>query len=68
MEHDKKITGVDSSNESTDIKSDTGGMGATDKADGMATIEEVIAEAERDISEGTELLAGTETETENTQD
>ena len=34
----------------------------------MALIEEAIAEAERDIAEGTELLSGTETETEYTRD
>ena len=34
----------------------------------MALIEEAIAEAERYIVEGTELLAGTETKTEDTRD
>ena len=32
----------------------------------MALIEDAIAEAERDVKEGTELLVGTETETEDT--
>ena len=31
----------------------------------MVLIEEAVAEAERDIAEGTELLAGTETKTED---
>ena len=66
--HNKKIIGVDSNNESTGIKSESGSTGATDKADEMAIIEEAIAESERDIAEGTELLAGTETETEDTWD
>ena len=43
-------------------------MGATDKADEMALIEEAIAESEWDITEGTEILAGTESKTEDTQD
>ena len=34
----------------------------------MALIEEAIVEAEQDIAEGTELLVGTETKTEDTQD
>ena len=34
----------------------------------MEIIEEAIAEAEQDIAEGPELLAGTETETEDTRD
>ena len=38
--------------------------GSTDKADELALIEEATAEAERDIAEGTDLLAGTETKTE----
>ena len=33
----------------------------------MALIEEAIVEAERDITEGTDILAGTETETEDTR-
>ena len=44
-----------------------GSTGATDKAYEMAIIEEVIAEAERDIAERTGILAGTETETEDAQ-
>ena len=39
--------------------------GETDKADEMELIGEAIVEAERDIVEGTDLLAGTETETED---
>ena len=61
VRHDDKTTGVDSDNESTE----SGSTGATDKEDGMALIEEAIAEAERDIAEGTDILAGTETETED---
>ena len=34
----------------------------------MALIEEAKAEAERDIAEGTELISGTETKTEDTRD
>ena len=34
----------------------------------MELIEEAIEEAERDIAEGTYLLAGNETETEDTRD
>ena len=33
----------------------------------MSLIEEAIAKVERDITEGTDLLAGTETETEDTR-
>ena len=66
--HDDKITGVDSDNDRTGIKSESGSMGATYKADEMALIEEAISEAERDIVEGTYLLAGTETKTEDTWD
>ena len=33
----------------------------------MEIIEEAIAKAEQDIAEGTDLLAGTETETEDTR-
>ena len=39
--------------------------GETDESDEMALIEEAISEVERDIAEGTDLLAGTETETED---
>ena len=60
VRHDDKTTGVDSNNESTEL----GSTGATDKADELALIEEAIEEAERDIVEGTDLLAGTETKTE----
>ena len=42
-------------------------MGATDEADKLALIEEAISEAERDIVEATDLLEGTETETEEAQ-
>ena len=59
--HNDKITGVDSDNENMELVS----KGATDKADEMALIEEAIAEEERDIAEGTDLLAGTETKTED---
>ena len=65
MRHDNKSTGVDSDNESIGVKSESISRGSTDKADEMALIEEAIAEAERDIAEGTDLLAGTETETED---
>ena len=58
--HDEKITGVDSDNESTELVS----TGATDETDELALIEGATSEAERDIAEGTDLLAGTETETE----
>ena len=37
----------------------------TDEANEMSLIEEATAEAERDIAKGTDLLAGTETETED---
>ena len=60
VRHDDKTTGVDSNNESTEL----GSTGATDKADELALIEEAIEEAERDIVEGTDILAGTETKTE----
>ena len=39
-------------------------MVSTDRADELALIEGAIAEAERDITEATDILAGTETETE----
>ena len=63
MRHGGKIAGVDSDNK----RSESGSTGATDKADKMALIEEAITEAERDIAEGTDLLAGTETGTEDTR-
>ena len=58
---------MDSDNDSMGVKSESGSTGATDEADEMALIEEAIAEADRDITKGTDLLAGTETETEDTQ-
>ena len=60
VQHDNKITGVDSDNEITE----SGSTGTTDKADELALIEEGISEEEWDIVEGTDLLSGTETETE----
>ena len=42
-------------------------MGETDKADEISLIEEDISEADQDIAEGTELIAGTETKTEETR-
>ena len=66
VRHDDKITGVGRDNKSTGVKSESGSMGATDKAYEMAIIEEAIEESDRDIAEGTDLLAGTETETEDT--
>ena len=68
VQHNDKSTGVDSDNKRMGIKSESGSMGATDEADRMALIEKAIAEAERDITEGTELLARTETKTEDTWD
>ena len=41
---------------------------ATDKANDMSIFDEYTAEAERDSAEGTDILAGTETETEDTRD
>ena len=67
VQHSNKSTGVDSNIESTGIKLESGSTGATDKVDEIALIEEAIAEAERDIVEGTELLAMTEAETEDTR-
>ena len=60
MRHDNEFTGVDSDNESAE----SGSTGSTDEADKLALIEEAIAEVERDIAEATDLLAGTEIETE----
>ena len=68
VQYDNKTTGVESDNESTGVNSESVSTGATDKADEMALIEEAISEAGRDIAEWTELLAGTETETEDTRD
>ena len=67
VRHDEEITGVDIDSESMGVKSESGSTGTTNEADEMALIEEAIAEAERGITEGTELLAGTETETEDTR-
>ena len=44
-----------------------GRTGATNKVDEMALIEEAIIEAEQDIVEENDLLAGNETKTEDTQ-
>ena len=60
VQHGEKTTGVDSDNEITE----SGSTGATDKADELTIIEEAIEEAEWDIAEGTDLLAGTETKIE----
>ena len=57
VQHDKNITGVDSDNKIME----SGSTGETDKSVELALIEEAISEAERDIVEGTDLLAGTET-------
>ena len=59
---------MDINNTSTGIKLESGSTGATDEAYEMELIEEAIAEAEQDIAEGTELLSGTETKTEDTRD
>ena len=45
-----------------------GSTGATDEVDEMALTEEAIAEADGGIAEGTDLLAGAETKTEDTRD
>ena len=60
VRHDDKITGVDSDNKSAEL----GSTGSTYEADELSLVEEAIAEAERDIAEATDLLVGTETETE----
>ena len=60
VRHDDEITGEDSDNESAE----SGSTGKNDKADELALIEKAIAEAERDIAEATDLLAGTETKNE----
>ena len=62
VRHNDQITGVDSDNDSTKL----GSTGATEKADEMSLIEEATAESEQDIAEGTDILAGTETENEYT--
>ena len=51
----------------TKNSTESGSTGATDKADELELIEEAIAESEQDIAEGTNLLSGTETETEETR-
>ena len=43
-------------------------MGETDEADKLALIEEATSEAERDITKGTELIAGNDTETDEARD
>ena len=58
VQHKNKITGADSDNESAE----SGSTISTDKANELPLIGEAIAEAERDIAEATDLLAGTETE------
>ena len=63
VQHNDKTAEVDSENESAEQRS----TGSTDEADKLALIEEAITEAERDIAEATNLLAGTETETEEEQ-
>ena len=52
---------MESDNESTE----SGSTVATSKEDEMALIVEAIAEAEKDIAEGTGILSGTETKTED---
>ena len=60
VRHDNKTTGVDNDNESTE----SGCTVVTDKVDELELIEEAMEEAERNIAEGNDLLARTETETE----
>ena len=60
VRHNDKITGVDSNNESAEL----GSIGKDDEADKLELIDEAILEAEQDIVEATDLLAGTETENE----
>ena len=60
VRHDDEITGVNSDNESAE----SGSIGSTDEAEELAVIEEAITEVELDIAEATNLLAGTETKTE----
>ena len=52
---------MDSDSESAE----SGSTGSTEEAGELALIEEAIAEAERDIAEATDLLAGNEIETED---
>ena len=54
---------MDSDNESAELVS----RGKNDKADKLALIEEAIEEAERDIAEATDLLAGNDTENKETR-
>ena len=68
VENDNESTGVGSDDESTGVKSEPGSMGATDEVDEMGLIEEAISEAEWDITQGTDLLARTEIETDDTRD
>ena len=63
VRHNNEIAGVDSNNESTE----SGSIGKNNEADELALIEEAIAEAERDITEATDPLVGTETENEETR-
>ena len=71
MENGNKIKGVDRDGEITGVKSELESTAVTesnDEAGKMALIEEVISEAERDIAEGTELISGNETKTDDTRD
>ena len=63
LRHNNKITGVDSDNDSME----SGSAGATEKVYEMALIEEAISEAEQDIAEWTDLIAGNKIETEDTR-
>ena len=60
VRHDNEITGVDSDIKSAGLVS----TGSTDEAEELELIEDSIAETERDIAEATDLITGTETETE----
>ena len=55
VQQNDKITGVDSDNKSKEL----GSTGETDKEYELALVEEAITEAERYITGGTDLLAGT---------
>ena len=59
VRHNNKTTGVDRNNNSTEL----GSTGATEKVDELALIKEAIADAERDIAKGSDILAGNETKT-----
>ena len=77
-DNENKSTGVDNDGKITEVRhndkitgggidnkiAESGSTGSTDEAQELALIEEAIAEVERDISEATDLLAGTETENE----